>query len=169
MGDPGWWGTIVAGAVGIPAWIGVSAAWVKAGQADGRAERAEERAEEALEQYRRIADALDQPGSTTSGRPAASFQLEWRGGELYSLRNLGPEKATNVVLDAAQISVIRGHPQGVELSPLEGVEFLMAGSMGNPVPSQVQVSCDQIEEPAIVPVPSKAPVLRTNRGYGIQK
>lgn len=158
--DNTWAGVAVGAIAAIPAYIGIGAAWVRAGVADSRAERAEERAEGALAAYQRMADSLDRlantrvmaDGGIESG-PPVSFAIEWRRGSLYTLRNLGPAPATLVKIDQSNLPIVRNLPNGVTLRPLESHEFIVTGVFGKPIPSQVEVTCAELSEPVMVPIP----------------
>lgn len=157
------WAGVAVGAIAvIPAYVGIGAAWVRAGVADGRAERAEERAEGALEAYQRMADSLDRlasgqnrvTGADVEG-PLVSFAVEWRGKNLYTLRNLGPETATEVTVTDEGLPVIADVPQRATLRPLEAYEMFLIATMGQGIPAQLIVTCAELNEPVVVPVPEK--------------
>lgn len=152
------WAATAAWIMLLPTAGGVLKTWIRAGQADGRAQRAEERAEEAIEAYHRIGDALDRMSGvlpTDPGTPV-EFVIEHRKGSLYALRNLGPQDATGVkVVDLPEQLVVRTMPDGQELLKMQSHDMLMAGSSAARLPSELKVTCDQLDSPVFVPVPRK--------------
>lgn len=160
--DSTWAGVTLAAVAVIPAYIGIRVAWVRAGVADGRAKRAEEQAEGALAAYQRMADSLDRlanartmGGNGSVSGPPVSFVIEWRRGSLYTLRNLGPVPATEVRIDESALPIVRNLPDGVALRPLESHEFIISAVFGKPIPSQTEVTCAELSEPVMVPIPRK--------------
>lgn len=157
--DASGWAALAAWVGLIPVGIAAVKALKGAGVAERRALRAEERAEEAVTQFERMADALDRLADANAGRSAlrsvapVEFQIERRSKNGYSLRNLGPETATNVVVDASELPLSRDLPDGITLAPMQSHALLLLGAWQAPLPAELKVSCDQFDEQIHVPVP----------------
>ncbi|WCN06035.1 hypothetical protein M6G08_30330 [Streptomyces sp. M92] len=77
-------------------------------------------------------------------------------GQLYRLCNNGTGPAPKLtVLDRDLPPVVRNIPQEEDLPAGEAHEFLMAGTMGGPVPPQIYVTWDGQETPVPLRVPPK--------------
>ena len=164
----------------VPAWAAVAVSLI----ALGRSWRAGRRAREAtagaasLEvSLQRIADALDRSrvdapphqGSATgsfetrgsageSATPLPEFSVEFVAGHSYRLRNVSTVRATGVTVTLEQFpdGMARDLPVEVELPPLASAgPFLIIGSWQSPAPAEVLVTCDQLSDPARVPLPPR--------------
>jgi hypothetical protein len=51
--------------------------------------------------------------------------------------------------------ITRNLPESVTLGPLQSHEIFLGGSWQVPVPSEIQVECDQLKAPAFVAVPPR--------------
>jgi len=104
------------------------------------AERANRLAEEAVQL--RLGDVLGAPTDTTPTvkNTKVSWSIEHPAGNRYVLRNTGTDIAEHVEVDRSQINAItRQLPQDAVIRPGEGVDMLILGTWGNPVPNQLYV------------------------------
>ena len=134
--------------------VAVTKAFINSGRAESAAERAETRADEALSYYERIAEALENlkipPSKPKSNRPPVAFGIEHKGGVIYLLRNYGPSTATNVVAAEPEKEIVRDLPNGVDLEPMKGHEFIVMKTAQSGVPDAITVSCDELDAPVHV-------------------
>lgn len=79
------------------------------------------------------------------------FEIERGSGNLYLLRNVGTGTATGVTV--ADGPGVEDRPEGVTIVANDAVRMLMAGSMGAPLPTALQVSWDGHPEPISLPMP----------------
>jgi hypothetical protein len=93
-------------------------------------------------------------GALPVGSPDVAFELDYYDGDMWVLRNVGTKEATGVRIDDGP-TISRGMPDGISLGPLRSHKFLMAGTMGSPLPHEVLVSADQLAEPVPLQVPPK--------------
>lgn len=155
------WAAIAAWIALLPIAAAAVRAYIRSGQAENAADRAEQRAEAALEQYQRMADALermaeaDAPGADPSLADAVSFVLERGEGTALTLRNLGPGPATQVRIDEEQALRLIRPPDGIDLAPMQGCRFGASLRTGSRIPTELRVICDQIPDGVIVPLPGR--------------
>ncbi|MFC4048064.1 hypothetical protein ACFOY4_00060 [Actinomadura syzygii] len=101
---------------------------------------------------------LEQARSERSERlsepPKVEWRLERRGKQKFVLRNVGTEMATGVTMDRSNLPYIAHEaPSGVAVRVGGSHEFLLAGTMGHPMPNEVWLSWDGQEEPVALPIP----------------
>lgn len=156
------WATLAAWIALLPIAGAAARAYIRSGQAESAADRAEQRAETLLEQYQRMADALermaeaDAPGADPALAEGVSFTIELNSGDGYTLRNLGPGRATCVRIDDERVERVGGNlPGDVDLGALQGHLFIMAASLAYGVPTEAHVVCDQIPGGVYVPIPTR--------------
>lgn len=158
----------------VPAWVaiaisiiaGVHSWWVgrKAAQASAGAASLEV-------SLQRIADSLAESGRGPIGKSAGAqhtdpsstespgFNVEFIAGHSYRLRNVGPKEVTNVAVSAGQFpdGLTRRLPTGVDLSPMAATDpFIIQGTLQNPAPGEVTVTCDQLDGSLILPLPPRS-------------
>ncbi len=83
------------------------------------------------------------------------FNVEYRGGVLFALRNVSTTPATAVTIDPESFPFTMGRnlPDRVTLYPMQSHEFQVFSASGAPRPGEVLVSCDEWSEPRHVPMP----------------
>lgn len=122
-----------------------------------QAEAAERRALAVEQMIERIMTPAAPPvsaPSATSTAAAVKWHLERRGKHAFVLRNVGSATATKVRVDPTNLPYIaRNLPENSVARPNEGIEFLMAGTMGMPVPSEIWVTWEGHGEAQAVAVP----------------
>lgn len=159
----------------VPAWVAIGLTAV-GGIATWRANRnankasesaAEARAgtaslEESLEKIAQIMAARPAPAISTSsepprrirgGAPPVAFNIEYAARNTYRLRNLGPMPATRVTVSHDGIVISRDLPNMIDMPPMMSVTFMIIPAAGVPVPGELIVYCEELAEPAIVPLP----------------
>jgi hypothetical protein len=99
-----------------------------------------------------MAQRLNDAQAGVVARPAIDWEIEWRGGDRYALRNVGTEAATYARIVADGL-VWDAPPDGVMLEPFRSVEFLLLGSLGQPRGHEVMVVTAEEPEPRYVPLP----------------
>lgn len=95
----------------------------------------------------------------TRGRSSGADEVRWelapRGKHSYLLRNVGTVTATGVHVDRSRATpIVRNMPEQATIRPGESVQFLMAPSLGNPLPGEVWVDWDGQSEATSVPLPN---------------
>ena len=80
-----------------------------------------------------------------------SFRLEWTRSNTWVLRNIGTDVADHVRVEKPNCTT-RRFPTNATIAPGEGIDLLMIGAMGAPVPNQLYVSWDGQPDPVAVPV-----------------
>ncbi|WP_405656952.1 hypothetical protein [Streptomyces sp. RK9] len=98
------------------------------------------------------------PGSAAEPAPtgsthAAHWTLTRKSKHMYVLRNDSTLTVTGVHVDDANITFGRALPEDGVLRPGESAEFMMAATLGGPLPNEIWVRWDGVEEPVAVPVP----------------
>jgi hypothetical protein len=167
----------------VPAWVGVSVSiivaasgWRQSRNARSGAELARDRADEAMASSASMASSLTEISTSlakladlrshANGGPSPlpdpskpmnlpAWNVEYRTGSAYVLRNVGLGSASHVTIDARQ-AIARRLPDkdGVDLGPGQGHEFLLIGAFGSPVPVDLVVNCAELD-PQHVAVPTK--------------
>lgn len=120
---------------------------------------------EATESARRSAEAAERANvlterALTTGvptTPANDSDVKWAienpgGKNRFVLRNLGTERAEHVAVDDLDGLITRNFPTDAVVRPNEGIDLLIMGSWGNPVPNQLYVRWGDGNE-AVVPMP----------------
>lgn len=97
---------------------------------------------------RRLRHALA-TGSVSPAEPEVAFELEWLGGHAYALRNTGTGTATGVTVEDAG-GIMIDPPAGVTLGPLRSHRFHAAATLARPLPSEIEVRCNEIPSPIVV-------------------
>lgn len=88
-------------------------------------------------------------------KPDVAWDLERPGKTRFVLRNIGTDIATGVTIDPEQFKgFARQLPTNAAVRPGASVEFLVFTAMGAPLPNEVWVSWDGIDEPIAIPIPS---------------
>ncbi|MEM6110688.1 hypothetical protein AAHS21_31400 [Mycobacterium sp. 050272] len=109
------------------------------------AERANRLAEMAVLQRVQLSgipseEAFGEPTVEAAPVPDVSWRIEKPGGDRYILRNTGTDVAEHVEVDATQVGPIhRNLPQDAVIRPGEGVDMLIKGTWGHPMPNQLYV------------------------------
>ncbi|MDQ1734130.1 MAG: hypothetical protein QOH56_381 [Pseudonocardiales bacterium] len=96
------------------------------------------------------------PGAAVAQVRLPAWNIEYRNGQTYALRNVGSGPATRVTIDAG-VGIARGLPDngGVALDPGQAHPFMLIGAMGAPLPTDVAVRSEELAEQR-VPVPAKS-------------
>jgi hypothetical protein len=69
-----------------------------------------------------------------------SWRIENPSKNLFVLRNVGNNTAENIEIDVARIDAItRDLPNGASVQPGEGLDMMLVGAWGHPVPNQLYV------------------------------
>lgn len=85
-------------------------------------------------------EAFGVPTVTTERAPDVSWRIERPEGDRYVLRNTGTDIAEHVEVDRSQAPPItRNLPEDAVIRPGEGVDMLMKGTWGHPMPNQLYV------------------------------
>jgi hypothetical protein len=160
----------------ISSWVAVAVsivlAWAAKHQskaAKTSAAKAEDHAAQALAASQSMADSLraiahaftrsasagPSRGEVAQDLAAPAWNVEYRTGNRYALRNVGTATASAVTVDAGP-TIARSLPdrQGVSLEPGQAHEFQLFGAWGSPVPVNVEVTCAELGTRQ-VPVPAK--------------
>ncbi|MCM8555376.1 hypothetical protein [Streptomyces sp. STCH 565 A] len=150
----------------IPAWVAcvlAAAAFIVSWKArgDGKrsataSERSAKTAEDALALQRREAEERRQ-AEAEAARPRVQLRLEHVNKDAYRLCNDGTAPARNIVFDDEELPAVfrlRGTGE-VSLEAHEAIEFLMAGSMGKPLPPQLFAKWDGQDAYVPLRVPPK--------------
>jgi hypothetical protein len=111
-----------------------------------------------------------EPGFTvTSGRkrpidvndlptdgPLPAFNLEFVRGHAYRLRNTGAIAATGVSVSPEGLPVVANRlPRDVVIEPFRSTEtFILQGAMGAPLPGEIAVTCNELSNPVVIPIPA---------------
>ncbi len=109
------------------------------------AERANRLAERAVEQrVQRFGIPFEEAFGTPTVEPERAPDVSWRierpVENRYVLRNTGTDVAEHVEVDSSQAGPItRNLPQDSVIRPGEGVDMLIMGTFGHPVPNQLYV------------------------------
>ena len=80
-----------------------------------------------------------------------SFQLQHTGTNTWVLRNTGTDTAHHVRVEKPNI-VTRRFPTDATIKPGEGVDLLMVGGFGSPLPNQLWVTWDGQPDAVAVPL-----------------
>lgn len=99
-------------------------------------------------------ESMKKTGALPPGTPDVAFELDYYDGDSWVLRNVGTKEATGVRVEGVP-PVTREVPDGISLGPLRGHKFMMVGTLGGPVPHEIFVSADQLENAVALPVPPK--------------
>ncbi|MFI1241433.1 hypothetical protein [Nocardia salmonicida] len=153
------WATAgVAGLALVVAVVAATASWKSLRWEQETAESAR-RSAEAAERANLLTERVLSGGPRTQ-LPSAEAEVEWAlehpAGHRYVLRNTGDAIAEHVRVDESQIGAIaRGLPTDAVIRPGEGVDLMMVGTFGNPMPNQVYVEWGNPSRPfrAAIPVP----------------
>ncbi|MFJ6862453.1 hypothetical protein [Streptomyces werraensis] len=147
-----------------PAWaafvvsVGALGVSIKA-RSDGKrsadaAEKSAAVAEDALTHQRQM-DAERRAAEDEANRPRAMLSCEHAHKAKWQLINHGTAIATNVRVTEAVGAMHRPWPENLTLAPGEVYDFLMAGSMQEPLPSVIRVVWDGQEDPVPLRVPPR--------------
>ena len=69
-----------------------------------------------------------------------SWRIENPTKNRFVLRNIGNDIAENIEIDVARIDAItRDLPNGASVQPGEGLDMMLIGAWGHPVPNQLYV------------------------------
>jgi hypothetical protein len=84
-----------------------------------------------------------------------SFSLEYVRGHAYRLRNTGPVAATGVTISPEGLPLVADRlPRDVDLDAFRSTEmFILQGAMQAPLPGEVVVTCNELDSPAVLPIP----------------
>jgi hypothetical protein len=95
----------------------------------------------------------ERAGAAQTKLPA--WNIEYRTGQTYALRNVGARPSTHVMIDAGS-SIARNLPEqpGVTLEPGQAHAFMLIGAMGAPLPTDVVVSSAELGSQH-VPIPGR--------------
>lgn len=99
--------------------------------------------------------AAPEPGPAAAPEPGPAWNIEYRGGQTYALRNVGSGPATRVTITTPP-GVARQLPtgDGVDLEPAQAHGFVMTATRQSPLPTDVLVSCAERGDER-VPLPSR--------------
>jgi hypothetical protein len=117
---------------------------MRSAEAAERANRLTERAVAAQQRVQLFGipseEAFGTPSVETELAPDVSWRIERPAENRYVLRNTGTDVAEHVEVDASQAGPItRNLPRDSVVRPGEGVDMLIMGAMGHPVPNQLYV------------------------------
>jgi len=84
--------------------------------------------------------------------PTVEFRVERRGPG-YAVRNVGTARATGVAVRPGPGMLMQNGPTDATLEPDESAVFALAASLEAPNPGLVEVTCNELSEPVLVPVP----------------
>ncbi|WP_406384531.1 hypothetical protein [Streptomyces sp. NBC_01618] len=152
--------------------ISGGALWVSfRAQRDGR--RSANAAEESVREARRSGDAAvrsavaaeltlaDQQRAAEvqrvaeANRPRPVLSIEHSRKAVWQLINSGTAAAEHIRCDELPEAVVRGWEDDLSLPPGEVHEFMMAGSMGSPIPAVLRLVWDGQDEPVPLRVPPR--------------
>jgi hypothetical protein len=68
-----------------------------------------------------------------------SWRIEHRPNSVFVLRNTGSDVAEHVEVDATRAGIARNLPRTAVIRPSEGVDMLLVGAFGHPIPNQLYV------------------------------
>lgn len=92
--------------------------------------------------------------SSPQTRRNVVWQIEHPSGSRYVLRNVGTDIAEHVSGDIEQSSgLVRNLPSDAVIRPGEGVDFLVAGAWGRPVPNQLYLKWNDMRDFVAIPMP----------------
>jgi hypothetical protein len=94
---------------------------------------------------------LDEARQGGVSKPAIDWEIEWRGGNAYALRNIGSRTATDVRMNADGMLI--DAPDGVTIEPFRSHRFLLVGTLGKPRGDEVAVTSAEEPEPQHIPLP----------------
>lgn len=93
-------------------------------------------------------------GTALAGEPA--FTVEYVRGRAYRLRNVSLRHLSDVTVSTPGFDLAHGLPTGIALAPFESSErFVIQGALQMPAPGEVRVICAELDEPVVVPLPSR--------------
>lgn len=128
---------------------------IDAAQAEERSDQALIASQSMASSSNRMADSLAEiahayaqarpgPGELPTVRKPA-WNVEYRTGNAYVLRNVGTAAASHVLADAGT-SIAKNLPvgDGVTLEVGQGHQFLLIGAWGAPVPTSLEVTCAEL-------------------------
>lgn len=82
------------------------------------------------------------------------WELERTGKNMLVLRNVSQNRATGVTIDGEQFKGFgRELPNGVEVPPSGSVRFMVGTAMGAPMPNEVWITWDDVDQPIALPIP----------------
>jgi hypothetical protein len=83
-----------------------------------------------------------------------SWRIEKGSGSRYILRNTGTAIAEHVSVDGEQLGgLVRNLPTDAVVRPGEGVDMLVLSTWSNPIPNQLYVKWDGMQDYVAVPMP----------------
>lgn len=89
-------------------------------------------------------------------KPAEQRHIAWaienRSKNNFVLRNTGSDVAERVEVDSTRVGIARNLPKAAIIRPGEGVDMLLMGSMGRPLPNQLYVRWDGQPDWVVVPL-----------------
>lgn len=165
------WIAIASAVIAIPSAVVAVQSLLRSRTAKEEAEKADQNAKEAVAVNERMAAAQERiavaserrieellAGRSISSEPKIAWEIEWRGGSSYVLRNLGTDIATGVLLepDDANMIVSRNVRNGeISIGPLQSYQFGLAPSLASPLPAEIMVRCNEMPVPVAVRIPPK--------------
>ena len=169
------WGNVPAWIAALVALVALVRAWWTGRTAKAARDRAVEAhaiAKSNRDAFDRIADAQQRRAAATERAiaqaaersdpppipppPTVEFLLEYRGGTQFALRNIGTGRATGVTVDPDFTASIASRPSGVDLRPMEAVEFVVAPStFDRSAPTELEVTWNEAPGSALVSVPPR--------------
>ncbi|MFJ5521101.1 hypothetical protein ACIQB4_29195 [Streptomyces griseoluteus] len=111
-------------------------------------------AEDALAHQRQM-DAERRAAEDEANRPRVMLSCEHAHKAKWQLINHGMATATKVRITEAVGAMHRPWPENLTLAPGEVYDFLMVGSMQEPLPSVIRVAWDGQEDPVPLRVPPR--------------
>ncbi len=99
--------------------------------------------------------SLTATGTAEAG-PVPAFNLEYLSDHTYRLRNVGTGTATGVLMTLKDFpaAMTRGMPTDAEMPPFSSVGPIAVHTAAEiSLPGEAQISCDQLPEPVLVPIP----------------
>jgi hypothetical protein len=160
--DPAWAAVIVAVLALIISAVSAAFSWKSllrerlSAESAGRSAEAAERANRLTERAVELG-ALPPRAAGNDGLHEARADVHWRiehaQGNRYVLRNVGTDTAEHVEVDHEQLPPIhRNLPRDAVVRPGEGVDMLMMGAMGRPMPNQLYLRWEGQSDWVAVPL-----------------
>ena len=109
------------------------------------------RSADAAEAANRLVESHGESDGRLVEAAGVSFRLERTRSNTWVLRNIGTDVADHVRVEKPNCTT-RRFPTNATIAPGEGIDLLMIGAMGAPVPNQLYVSWDGQPDPVAVPV-----------------